>query len=41
MKRSTLLLTLAAGLAFSPLAQAETMTKGQYEAAATARFGQR
>jgi hypothetical protein len=44
MKRSTLLLTLAAGLAFSPLARAETMTKGQYDSAkkpieATAKAG--
>ena len=43
MKRSTLLLTLTAGLAFSPLARAETMTKGQYDPpeaiAATAKAG--
>jgi hypothetical protein len=44
MKRSTLLLTLAAGLAFSPFARAETMTKGQYDSAkkpieATAKAG--
>jgi uncharacterized cupredoxin-like copper-binding protein len=31
MKRSTMMLTIAAGLAFSPLARAETMTKGQYQ----------
>jgi hypothetical protein len=31
MKSFTMLLTLAAGLAFSPLARAETMTKGQYQ----------
>jgi hypothetical protein len=31
MKSSTMVLTLAAGLALSPLARAETMTKGQYQ----------
>ena len=31
MKSFTMLLTAAAGLAFSPLARAETMTKGQYQ----------
>jgi hypothetical protein len=31
MKSSTMLLTVAASLAFSPLARAETMTKGQYQ----------